>query len=180
METGRPPSSDTELVNQARRGDGRAFHALVDRHAAALYALAAMLVGNAADADDVVQETYAGAFRGLAGFRHEASVKTWLTQILVRQAGRFRRDRAKRPVASLEGRDEPSPGNAQGRSDVRMDFQRALTLLGDEHREVIVLRELQGLSYQEIADVLGVPAGTVESRLFRARRQMQELLKDYL
>ena len=174
-------ATDRDLVQRARRGDSVAFHQLVDRHAQALYGLAVRLVGNAADADDVVQETFAGAFGGLAAFREQAAVKTWLTQILVRQAARHHRSRRLRlaePLAHEPAR--PADAAAQNRADFRLDLGGALAALGPEHREVIVLRELQGLPYDEIAAILGVPRGTVESRLFRARRELQELLKDYL
>lgn len=181
MDNGRRPTTDTELVKRAQRGDGRAFHDLVDRHAAALYALAVLLVGQAADAEDVLQETFAGAFRGLTGFRNESSVKTWLTRILVRQAARHHRQRGRAGGIRALTEEPPARGpGASQRADVRMDFTQALRSLADEPREAIVLRELQGLSYEEIAGLLGVPRGTVESRLFRARRRLQELLKDYL
>jgi RNA polymerase sigma-70 factor (ECF subfamily) len=151
-------ASDWQLVRRARGGDLAAFHELVDRHAATLLGLATMLVGNAADAEDVVQETFAGAFRGLGGFRGDSAVKTWLTRILLRQAA----------------------GAATERADTRMDLAAALADMSQEHRQVLVLRELQGLSYDEISRILNVPRGTVESRLFRARKAMQDRLKDYL
>ncbi len=176
-----PPTTDAELARKALRGDSGAFHRLVDRHLGALYGLAAALVGPDA-AEDVVQETLAGAYRGLRAFRHEASVKTWLTQILVRQAAAHRRGRLRHRVLPLEGQDEPAVRGTspQDRADMRMDIDAALRQLSDEHREVIVLRELQGMSYDEIAAVLKVPQGTVESRLHRARRELQEILKDQL
>jgi RNA polymerase sigma-70 factor (ECF subfamily) len=146
-----------------------------------LYGLALRLLGNAADTEDVLQETFAGAFRGLRGFREQSSVKTWLTQILFRQASKlYRSEQRRRRItfdAQSAGRTPPAP---QGRADARMDLAEAILALRPEHREVIVLRELQALSYDEIAAILGVPRGTVESRLFRARRELQELLKDYL
>jgi RNA polymerase sigma-70 factor, ECF subfamily len=181
MDNGLSPSTDWELLQRARQGDVQSFHELVDRHAGSLYGLAVSLLGQAADAEDVLQETLVGAFRGLHGFRQEASVKTWLMRILVRQAARHRRSRERWPDGNLAGADgSGSPGaSAQERSDIRMDFTRALAAVSPEHREVIVLRELQGLSYDQIAEVLDVPPGTVESRLHRARRQLQTHLKEY-
>jgi len=158
-----------------------AFHELVDRHAAYLYGMAASLVSNAADAEDAVQETLAGAFRGLRSFREESSVKTWLTGILVRQAARQARGgrHAARSINQEAAREQAAvPGTPK--ADIRMDVQAALLGLRADYREVIVLRELQGLSYEEIAQALGIPTGTVESRLFRARRELQELLRDYV
>jgi RNA polymerase sigma-70 factor (ECF subfamily) len=163
-------------------GEAAAFHELVDRLGPALFALAASLVGNAADAEDIVQETFSGAFRGLHAFRGDSSVKTWLTRILVRQAASHSRGR-KRSIHLAEARAQlRSPGGALAApsADVRMDVRAAVAKLSPEHREVVVLREFGGLSYQEIANVLEIPPGTVESRLFRARRELQELLGDYL
>ena len=173
------PQTDIELAQRARHGDMDAFHGLVDRHGLYLYGLAASLLGNADDAEDAVQETLAGAFRGLRAFRGQSSVKTWLTGILVRQAARhFRRGRLR--TGSLQLAPEPAEAHAAPKADVRLDVQAAIMALRPDHREVIVLREMHGLSYEEIAQALQVPPGTVESRLFRARRELQELLRDYL
>jgi RNA polymerase sigma-70 factor, ECF subfamily len=178
MENGQPLQTDRELVSRARHGDPSAFHLLVDRYGGALFALAVRLVGNAADAQDVMQEVLTGAFRGIHSFRHESSLKTWLTQILVRQAARHRREQGRyRLHVQNQSQAVRTPG--QDRADIRMDLAEALAALSDEHREVIVLRELEGLGYEEIAAVLKLPRGTVESRLFRARRELQSLLEEY-
>lgn len=177
-------STDSELVEKARAGDPSAFHELVDRYAGFLFALAVSLSGNAADAEDMVQETFAGAFRGVAAFEGRASVKTWLARILIRQAARYHRTARRRQAMflPLEAAAESHAAGASGHTaaDTRLDVMAAIGSLSPEHREVIVLRELQGLSYEEMAVALEVPRGTVESRLFRARREMQELLKEYL
>jgi RNA polymerase sigma-70 factor (ECF subfamily) len=177
---------DDELVRRARRGDDAASDVLVNRHAGRLYGLALRLVGNAADAEDVVQETFLGAFRGLRGFRGHASVKTWLTRILVNRVARLHRSRRLRRATPIHlvlepsGDAVPDAATAEVRADIRMDLSAVLAGLSDEHRTVVVLRELQGMSYSEMADALDVPRGTVESRLFRARQRLKELLKDYL
>jgi RNA polymerase sigma-70 factor, ECF subfamily len=178
IDGGPPGPSDADIVRRIRSGDGAAFHQLVDRFGPALFGLAASLVGNAADAEDVVQETFSGAFRGLHAFRGDSSVKTWLTRILVRQVAAHLRGR-KRAIRLVEARASGDAAAAPS-ADARMDVREAVAKLSPEHREVVVLREFAGLSYEEIAQVLDVPRGTVESRLFRARREMQELLKDYL
>lgn len=180
MENGQPPLTEKELVARAQRGDKRAVHVLVDRHAGSLFALAVSLVGNAADAEDLVQEALSGAFRGLGSFRGQSSVKTWLTRIIVRQAARYYRDEGRRQRNMESAPARPEGSSAQRQADIRMDVGQAIQALAVEHREVIVLRELQGLTYEEIAEVLGVPRGTVESRLFRARRVLQDLLKEYM
>jgi RNA polymerase sigma-70 factor (ECF subfamily) len=170
---------DVELLRRARSGDGRAFHALVDRYAGPMYGLAYSLLSNAADAEDVVQETFAGAFKALSKFEERASVKTWLSRILMNQAAMFRRDRRgnddRASGRALDAVEAKAPG-----VDARLDLQSMLAGLSDEHREVLVLRELQQLTYEEIANVLGVPRGTVESRLHRARAELRKKLGDYL
>jgi len=181
-------ATDLQLVRRARQGDNAALHELVDRHAGQLFALAVALVGNAADAEDVVQETLLGALRGIRAFRGRSAVKTWLAGILVRQAARHHRSRSRRPVVSLDalseasvtalGKGQSTPSTAE--LDIRMDVLAALETLTREHRQVIVLRELQGMSYKEMAEVLSVPRGTVESRLFRARGALRERLGGYL
>lgn len=171
-----PEADDIELLHRAGGGDSAAFHALVDRHAQRLYRLAVSLIGNAADAEDVLQETFIGAFRGLRSFEARASVKTWLTRILVLQAAQWNRGRRRRPAGPMED----SIPAAAGSPEAAMDVQAALGRLSPEHREVLTLREFEGMNYEEIAEVLGVPRGTVESRLHRARSEMREKLKDYL
>jgi RNA polymerase sigma-70 factor (ECF subfamily) len=176
--------TDLELVSRARRGDSAAFHDLLDRHASYLFGVAVSLMGNAADAEDAVQETLLGAFRGMRGFEGRSSVKTWLTSILIRQTAMRHRSAGRRPATSIESVAEvacgPSASSSTEATDTRIDLMAAIQELSPDHREVVVLRELNGLSYDEIAEALDVPRGTVESRLFRARRQLQERLQEYL
>ena len=180
-------SLDADLVHRARNGDEAAWHEMVDRYGAYLYRAAFSLVGNATDAEDVLQETFAGALRHLRDFEGRASVKTWLSRILVRQAARCYRSRRRHRATPLDSLSGTSQGRLVGKtatstenpSDTRIDVLAVLETLSPAHREVIVLRELQGMSYDEIADILAVPGGTVESRLFRARQILKERLKDY-
>jgi len=173
-----PEADDIELMRRAAAGDPRSFHALVDRHAQRLFRLAVSLVGNAADAEDVLQETFIGAFKGLRSFEGRSSVRTWLTRILVTQAARWHRDRRRKRTQQM---DESIPTSAGGAaSDAGMDVNAAMQRLSPEHRQVLALREFEQMSYEEIAEVLGVPQGTVESRLHRARSEMREKLKAYL
>ena len=182
-EQSREATFDSELLAKSTAGDRHAFHALVDRHADRLYRLAVSLVGNAVDAEDVLQEAFAGAYRGLSGFQGRASVKTWLTRILVMQAAKWRRDRKRRRERSTID-DEAQPHSVgtggAGVVDARLDVHAAVQRLSAEHREVIALREFEHLSYEEMAAVLDVPRGTVESRLHRARAELREILKAYL
>ena len=186
QETERLGLTDGDLVRRARQGEEAAYHEMVDRYGPELYWLALSLVGNAADAEDVLQETFSGAFQHLRVFKQRASVKTWLSRILVRQAARCHRSRRRHRMTSLESVAETpkavlrNEGSGEAGSDARMDVLAALETLPEIHREVVVLRELQGMTYAEMAEVLGVPPGTVESRLHRARQALRERLRDYL
>jgi RNA polymerase sigma-70 factor, ECF subfamily len=173
-----PEADDIDLMRRAAAGDARSFHALVDRHAQRLFRLAVSLVGNATDAEDVLQETFIGAFKGLRSFEGRASVRTWLTRILVTQAARWHRDRRRSRTQQMDESITTSGGGAG--SDASMDVNAAMQRLSPEHRQVLALREFEQMSYEEIAEVLGVPRGTVESRLHRARSEMREKLKAYL
>lgn len=179
--------NDTELVTAAAGGDASAFHALVDRHGAHLFRLASMLSRTPADAEDIVQETFVGAFSGIGKFDGRSSVKTWLSRILTRQAARaWNKSRRSRQAATLD-QAGGLPGDDPGLSvastatavDRKIDIAAELQMLSDEHREILVLREMQGLSYSEMAQTLGIPQGTVESRLHRARAEMRRRLQGY-
>ena len=183
--------SDLELVRTAARGDRAAFHVLVDRHAKDMLRLARSLSRTRSDAEDIVQETFIGAFRGLSGFNGDSSVRTWLSRILMRRAAktwhRTRHDRASVPLEIAQDTTSAAVGagrltvnSADVAVDSKLDLQQILRSLGPEHREVLVLRELQGLSYAEIAELLKVPRGTVESRLHRARNELRQRLNGYL
>jgi RNA polymerase sigma-70 factor (ECF subfamily) len=160
-----------ELVRLAVKGDGGAFHSLVDRHAKILFRTALSLSPTRSDAEDLMQETFAGAFKSLPRFDGRSSVRTWLTRILMRRAAdAWRSGRRMRGSLPL---DEEGPGtDVAGRS-------AGTSTVAVEHREVLVLRELNGLSYAQIAQTLGVPQGTVESRLYRAREELRRRLGDY-
>lgn len=181
------PQDDIELLDQIRRGDRSAqaaFRELLDRHARYLFGVAHSLSGgNPSDAEDLVQETLMGALTG--HFRGESSVRTWLVRILVNRAAMLRRSRSRRPETPLDEKTvEPaspaSAGTGSGAVEAKLDLTTMLAGLSPEHRQVIVLRELEGLSYEEIAAVLHVPRGTVESRLHRAREELRRRFKGYL
>ena len=171
-----PSEAESASPRKRERGDEAAFHELVDRYANEMYRLAVSLVGNATDAEDVVQETFSGAFQAMPDFEGRSSVRTWLSRILVKQAAKWRRRRKVRRTVVLDA-TAPGPSPEPG---LRIDVLGTLETLSPEHREVIALREFQGMSYEEIAEVLGVPRGTVESRLFRARQELRDRLKAYL
>jgi RNA polymerase sigma-70 factor (ECF subfamily) len=173
------------LVQKAARGDRNAFHALVDRHAAELFRFALSLSANRTDAEDVVQETLIGAYNGLGRFDGRAAVKTWLKRILMRQAARTwnksKRGRSMLPLEAADASPPPENGNGSGPDQVdrQIDVAEVLRLIAPEHRQVIVMREFEQMSYAEIAQVLEVPIGTVESRLHRARADLKSRLAEY-
>ena len=170
---------DAELIRRIGRGDEAAFRNLVDRHARYLHGIAFSLTGNRADAEDVVQETFVAVLNST--FRGESQVRTWLVQILVRRVAMLRRTKWRKPAERLEQESAPAtrPKELAG-AEARLDLAAMLEHLSAEHREVIVLREVQGMSYEEIAAALGVPRGTVESRLHRARNELRTRFRSYL
>jgi RNA polymerase sigma-70 factor, ECF subfamily len=180
--------SDIELLRAAADGDSAAFHELVDRHSDTLFRAAVALTTTRADAEDLLQETLLGAYRGIGGFNGKAAVKTWLNSILIRQAAKgWRRAKHHRRARSIQPADQDQPlddASLHVRSgsdavDHRMDLMSVLKTLAQEHQDVIVLRELQGLSYEEIAEALQIPRGTVDSRLHRARAELRQRLAVY-
>ena len=188
---------DLDTWRAAAAGDQAAFHALIDRHGPHLFKLALSLSGRRHDAEDICQETFIAAFHGLQRFDGRASVRTWLSSILVRRAASiWRKERRSRRTLSLQremdskeegGRADPGGSLADQLSvasttqdvDRRLDILEVIRSLPTEFRDVVVLREIQGMSYQEIADVLAVPRGTVESRLYRGRAQLRRKLGGY-
>jgi RNA polymerase sigma-70 factor (ECF subfamily) len=172
---------DVELLRRIGHGDQDAFRELVSRHSRYLYGIASSLTGNSADAEDVVQETFVAVIN--SKFRGESAVRTWLVQILIRRAAMLRRSK-RRATSSLttDVRSDvaATPDRSSGGSDARLDLAVMLEALSVEHRQVIVLREIEGMSYEEMATALGVPRGTVESRLHRARNELRERFKGYL
>ncbi len=177
-------ATDLELVRLARKGRHEAFHQLMDRYAPPLLRLAATLVPSRTDAEDVVQETFTAAFRGLKNFQERSSPKTWLYAILFRQAALFRRkhrmplrfiaDEGSLPAPTT---DDVAPHVAA--IDARLDLDAALASLPEDYRAILILREIEGLAYEEIAELLDVPRGTVESRLFRARQSLRGWLNEH-
>jgi RNA polymerase sigma-70 factor (ECF subfamily) len=181
--------SDLELLRAAADGDSNAFHTLVDRHADGLFRAAISLAPSRADAEDLLQETLLGAYRGLGRFDGRAAVKTWLNSILIRQAAKgWRRGSRHRKLKSIqppdqnEHLDDPALRTkaASESADQKMDIMTILKTMPADQQQIIVLREIQGLSYEEIASALGVPRGTVDSRLYRARAELRQRLSGYM
>lgn len=181
--------NDLELVRAAADGDASAFAELVDRHGKDLLRQAWFLSRDEHAAEDIVQETLAGAFIGLARFDGRSSVKTWLSRILMRVAATaWRRSKRMRLAVPLDDAPEPSAQSGTRWSepsettavDKRLDLAEVLQQLSPDHREILILREMRGLSYSEIARELNVPEGTIDSRLYRARGELRRRMNGYL
>jgi len=184
--------TDAEPAPNPRTGDPSDLQELVRKHARELYGLAYSLTGNASDAEDVVQQALVGALRGLASYQGRSSLKTWLYTIVINQASKTRRSQRLRRASPLEGgeiADSAARGSGKGAAhsgsgiaavDHRLDVLAMLDVLSPEHREVMVLREMHQMTYEEIAEALSIPRGTVESRLFRARRFLREKFAAYV
>jgi len=178
---------DLWLVERARAGDLDAFNALVELHQDHLYALVARLVPDRDQAADAVQEAFLNAWRNLAGFRG-GSVKSWLGRIAINaamDAQRFVRRRPAQPYPELEDEawQPPAPASAEPeRTAVEAERSRALAValaaITADQRTAIVLFDVEGYDYQEIADLTGVSLGTVKSRIHRGRLALRELLAD--
>jgi RNA polymerase sigma-70 factor, ECF subfamily len=179
--------ADRELVERAAAGSREAFDELVRRHQASIVSLARALTHGSADAEDIAQEVFVRVWRSLRGFRGESAFRTWLHRVAVNvihsHHGRIARLRRIFLIPSAEsGAGDPierAPDSTDVESDVVMRdaIDKALGSLPEELRVAVTLRDVQGLDYREIASVLGVPIGTVESRIFRGRQRLQPLLE---
>lgn len=189
---GREPVDDRELVRSAQRGDRDAFRTLFDRYHRRAYALAQGVVRNPDDALDVVQDAFIKAHKYLDSFEGSSSFYTWLYRIVMNLAiDHLRKHRRQAPVELDETRisgedDDPllprilggNPGRALVDKQIRARIDQALDELSDNHRAVLIMREFEGLSYEDMAQAMGCSKGTIMSRLFHARRNMQKRLLD--
>lgn len=184
--SGPPADPDQALVQRARRGDADAFGDLVRAYQHRIVNFTRAMLSDAADAEDVAQEAFLRAYRGLGGFRGGSSFKTWLYQIAANSARTHlarRRDRPEQaagdPAATPEAFGQPSTGEDVEAAVIRRDrVDRALRALPEDLRVAVVLRDVEGLDYGEIARVLDVPLGTVESRIFRGRARLRALIRE--
>jgi RNA polymerase sigma-70 factor, ECF subfamily len=192
---GRSPSAadDRDLVAAARRGDRDAFRTLFERYHRRAYALAFGVLRHQDDALDVVQDAFIKAHKYLDKFEGNSSFYTWLYRIVMNLAiDHIRKHRRQKPVeldeAKLEDSDDAllpkiihgNPGRALFDKQIRARIDQALGELSENHRAVLVMREVEGLSYEEMAQAMECSKGTIMSRLFHARRNMQRRLLDLL
>ncbi|MCY3021083.1 MAG: sigma-70 family RNA polymerase sigma factor [Planctomycetota bacterium] len=190
--------ADEELVRKAGAGDAEAFDALVTRYQDRVYNILARMCGSAEEAEDLAQETFLKAYRALGTFRQGSKFYTWLFRIAVNAAFSRRRQEMRRKShetghldaahdATGEGEQAlrdvvPDPGNSDpaGRLEkeqLREQVRRGLAQLEPDHRAVVLLRDVEGLDYDAIADTLSISRAAVKSRLHRARQELARILK---
>jgi RNA polymerase sigma-70 factor (ECF subfamily) len=186
---------DEALVLRAQAGDLRAYDELVTRHRGRIYAMIRNMVKNDTDAWDLSQEAFIKAWQALSRFEAKARFTTWLYRIAHNCVYDFTRKRRPEgggdeindelltreridPAAVATPADARSPDEALAGDELRVKIEAALEKLSPEHREAVILKDVQGLAYKEIAEVMSCSLGTVMSRLFYARQKLQSLLKD--
>ena len=174
--------SDAELVQRYLAGDGAAFTTLVHRHQRRVYNLAYRMLGREEDASDATQDAFMTALRKLSSFRGEAQFTTWMHRVTVNACYDILRRRQREPrLAGPDDEDEPwrpdpgSPDHADATA-AAVDVQRALLQVAQEFRVVLVMHDVQDMAYDDIAEALGIPVGTVKSRLHRGRAALGRLL----
>ena len=184
--------TDQQLVVRAQRGDTRAFDLLVLKYQGRIATLVARFVNDAAEVEDVTQEAFIKAFRALPKFRGESAFYTWLYRIASNAAKNYLVARGRRPATTADVQDAEyfeegdalreieTPENAYFGSELAKTVQTALEGLPEELRAALSLREFDGLSYEEIADVMACPGGTVRSRIFRAREVVDSRVREQL
>ena len=184
--------TETELVRAAQRGDESAFEALVTENEKRIYNLCRRLTGNQEDAAELTQEAFLNAWRGLGRFQGESSFSTWLYRLATNACIDFLRKEKRRQslsmTVSLDDEEEArqvelpderyAPEGALERAEARRAVAEGLERLTLEHRQVLVMREIHGLSYAEIGQVLGLEEGTVKSRIARARGALRKVLTE--
>jgi len=186
MATPADPAGDSELIRRAQAGDREAFGLLVTRYMRAAYFAALGLVGSREDALDLSQEAFARAFRARARLDPDRPFYAWYYTTLRRLCFNFLRDRRRRDAWIAAGEmwietravsTAESPERVAERHDAQRRLADAIARLPDHEREVLVLKEFEGLKYREIAELVGVPVGTVMSRLYAARQRLSAVLE---
>ena len=188
------PEEESELVRRARKGDLQAYDDLVKRYQERIYATIYHMTSNHEDANDLAQESFIKAFQALKSFKGGSTFYTWIYRIAVNKTINFLKQRKNRTHMSLNDIDfnaehdtdlialisDNTPRRAAGLAELQKKLREALLKLSEPHRLVVVLHDVQGQSHEEIAEVMNCNIGTVRSRLFYARQQMQAELADYL
>ena len=191
-------TEESEIVRRAQAGDREAFRQLVERYQRRVYSVCYGMLKNNDDCLDVSQEVFVKVFKYIANFNHQSSFYTWLYRITVnmcidhiRKNSKVRKveydDRISHDGADVEGEEHIlpstlglSPDKVYGRKELREKMLEALDTLSDKHRTILIMREVDGMSYEEMAEALNISKGTVMSRLFHARRYFQDAIAEYL
>lgn len=186
---------DQQLVEQVQRGDKRAFDLLVIKYQRRLARLLSRFIRDSAEVEDITQETFIKAYRALPSFRGDSAFYTWLYRIGVNTAKNFLVSQGRKLPATVNGFGTEEAENFEGADQLRevntpeselmgkqvaQTVNQALEALPEELRTAIILREIEGLSYEEIADIMNCPIGTVRSRIFRAREAVADKLRPLL
>ena len=183
--------SDSEIIRACKRGDAEKFRLLYDRYHEKGFRIAYRFLGNREDAMEVLQEAFVKAFQGLRGFRFGSSFGTWFYRIVVNASLDRRRIRAHK-VGHLEeeldvssgemslGRPSAEPIEMAERKELAAEIQKAIEDLSEDHRAVFILHVIEGVPYKDMAQILRISEGTVMSRLFYARQNLRQKLKDFV
>jgi RNA polymerase sigma factor (sigma-70 family) len=188
------PTPDAELVESAKKGDIHAFDELMERYHGRIYALLYHMTSNKEDAEDLLQEVFLKAYQSLPKFRGQSSFYTWVYRIGVNRAINFVKKRKRKSALSLDHVDlgverdpafvELASGNTPlhqtNLNELQKKLNAALQTLSEKHRIVVVMHDIQGIPHNEIAETLDCSPGTVRSRLFYARQQLQAELSDLM
>ena len=188
------PVEEMELVKRARRGDLAAYDDLVRRYQERIYATVYHMTANHEDANDLAQEAFIKAFQALKSFKGGSSFYTWVYRIAVNKTINFLKQRKNRAQMSLDDLDfnaehdpdlvalisDKNPRREVGLAELQEKLNIAMQKLSEPHRLVVTLHDVQGLSHEEVAKIMDCNIGTVRSRLFYARQQLQAYLSDYL
>jgi len=188
------PIEEAELVKRARKGDLAAYDQLVQRYQERIYATVYHMTSNHEDANDLAQEAFIKGFQALKSFKGGSSFYTWVYRIAVNKTINFLKQRKNRSQMSLNDLDfnaehdpdlialisDKTPRREAGLAELQDKLNEGMQKLSEPHRLVVTLHDVQGLSHEEIAKIMGCNIGTVRSRLFYARQQLQGFLADYL
>ncbi len=187
------PANESEIIRQCRAGDTSGFDLLVEEHYTRVYNTALRMLGDPDGAADATQAAFVRAFRSLSSFRGDSSFSTWLYRITANVCLDELRNRPQEPVSLIFVSDEDEepqersipdnrtePGSRVARNERQRVVHQAIGELAAEHRVVLVLYDIEGFSYKDTAHILGIPVGTVKSRLNRARCALKEVLRPHL
>ena len=187
-------NEDTELVALAQKGSTNSFNKLVDKYHSRIYSLTYQMTSNREDAEDLTQEIFIKAFEALPRFKGRSSFYTWLYRIGINKTINFRKKRNRNRPISIDALDQDitydevyaeldskdSPLRHIGLNELQVKLNEAMQKLSLKHRTVVVMHDIEGIPHDEIAKIVGVSVGTIRSRLFYARRQLQADLGEYI